>query len=317
MIKSLLRKFVPGVMLGLACGSSGGVGAAESQDPIRLTIHDWTGQYVTTHIMGEVLKSMGYNVEYVQADYLAQFPGLESGDLAVAMEIWQTTGRDALEASLTTGKTVDLGETGMEAKEEWWYPAYMKERCPGLPNWEALKNCGEAFSTPETAPQGRYLGAPVTWGGFDEERVEALGLPFEVVHAGTDAAMFAELESAYQRGAPILLWIYTPHWAPIKYEGEWVQFPEYEDACYNDPKWGGNPDKTHDCGKPHGWIKKVGWKGGEEKWPKAYAAIKEFRIDNKTMGELIAKIDLKGAKLEDVVAEWIKNNESVWKPWTE
>ena len=34
----------------------------------------------------------------------------------------------------------------------------------------------------------------MTWGGFDEERVEALGLPFEVVHAGTDAALFAELE---------------------------------------------------------------------------------------------------------------------------
>ena len=28
---------------------------------------------------------------------------------------------------------------------------------------------------------------------FDDERVEALGLPFEVIHAGTDAALFAEL----------------------------------------------------------------------------------------------------------------------------
>jgi len=311
------RKLTCGVLLGLVCGFLSSAQAAESQAPIKLTIHDWTGQYVTTHIMGAVLKSMGYNVEYVQADYLAQFPGLESGDLTAAMEIWQTTGKDALEASLKTGKTVDLGETEMEAKEEWWFPGYMKDKCPGLPNWEALKKCGEAFATPETAPKGRYLAGPVTWGGFDEERIAALGVPFEVVHAGTDAAMFAELESAYQRQAPIMLWIYTPHWAPIKYQGEWIQFPEYEDACYNDPKWGVNPNKTHDCGKPHGWIKKVGWKGGEEKWPKAYAAIRNFKIDNKTMGELIAKIDLEGGKLEDVVAEWMKNNESTWKPWTQ
>ena len=34
----------------------------ESKDPIKLTIHDWTGQYVTTHIMGEVLKKAGYNI---------------------------------------------------------------------------------------------------------------------------------------------------------------------------------------------------------------------------------------------------------------
>ena len=99
----------------------------ESKDPIKLTIHDWTGQYVTTHIMGEVLKKAGYNIEYVQADYIAQFAGLESGDLHVAMEMWETTGKDAMEASLKTGKTVDLGETGMDAKEEWWYPLYMKE----------------------------------------------------------------------------------------------------------------------------------------------------------------------------------------------
>ena len=64
------------------------------------------------------------------------------------MEIWETTGQEAMDASLATGNTVDLGETGMEAKEEWWYPAYMKEKCPGLPNWEALKDpaCAEAFS---------------------------------------------------------------------------------------------------------------------------------------------------------------------------
>ena len=49
--------------------------AVESKDPIKLTIHDWTGQYITTHIMGAVLEEMGYNVEYVQADYIAAVRG--------------------------------------------------------------------------------------------------------------------------------------------------------------------------------------------------------------------------------------------------
>ncbi|MEE8625995.1 MAG: glycine betaine ABC transporter substrate-binding protein, partial [Acidiferrobacterales bacterium] len=72
-------------------------GAPESKDPIILTIHDWTGQYITTHIMGRVLEQMGYNVKYQQADYIAQFAGLESGDLHVAMEMWETTGKQAME----------------------------------------------------------------------------------------------------------------------------------------------------------------------------------------------------------------------------
>lgn len=293
------------------------VADVESKDPIKLTLHDWTGQLITTRIMGEVLKKAGYNIEYVQADYIAQFAGLESGDLHIAMEMWETTGKDAMDASLATGKTSDLGETGMDAKEEWWYPSYMKEKCPGLPNWEALKDeaCAEAFSTPETAPNGRYLGGPVTWGGYDDERVEALELPFEVIHAGTDAALFAELESAYQRKAPIMLWVYAPHWAVAKFEGEWVEFPEYTDECYKDPSWGSNPDMAYDCGKPFGWIKKVGWKAGEEKWPGAYKAVRNFRIENDEMSQLIVEVDLEGKKLEDVVANWVATNESRWKAW--
>ncbi|MDH3668752.1 MAG: ABC transporter, partial [Paracoccaceae bacterium] len=56
----------------LAAGFALPAGAqVESSDPIKLTLHDWTGQLVTTNIMGEVLKKAGYNIEYVQADYIA------------------------------------------------------------------------------------------------------------------------------------------------------------------------------------------------------------------------------------------------------
>ena len=267
--------------------------------------------------MGEVLKKAGYNVQYVQADYIAQFAGLETGDLDVAMEIWATTGQDALNAAVATGKVENIGETGMQAREEWWFPEYMKAKCPGLPDWTALKDpkCAEAFSTAETAPKGRYLSGPVTWGGYDEERVAALDLPFEVVHAGTDAALFAELESAYQRKAPIMLWIYAPHWAPAKYKGEWVEFPPYEKGCYDDPKWGINPNAKYDCGKPHGPIWKAGWVGVKKKWPGAYKAIKAFNVNNDEMGAMITEVDLNGKSVDDVVAEWMDKNKDRWSAW--
>ncbi len=312
-MKSVVAAGAVAVALAVSGPAAGEV--PESKDPIKLTLHDWTGQYVTVNIMKRVLEEMGYNVELVQADYIAQFAGLESGDLHVAMEMWETTGKQAMEASLATGNTIDLGVTGMDAKEEWWYPIYMKEKCPGLPDWKALNDCAEAFSTPETHPKGRYLGGPVTWAGFDDERAEALGLDYEVVHAGTDAALFAELESAYQRGEPFLGWVYAPHWAPAKYEGEWVEFPEYTDECYDDPSWGSNPDMAYDCGKPFGWIKKVGWKGGEEIWPCAYEAIRNFRIDNQAMGALIIEIDLEGKPVDDAVEGWVQANESTWREW--
>ncbi len=304
---------VAGLLAALIASSA--LADAESQDPIKITTHDWTGQIVNSTILGKLLQKAGYNVEYVQADYIAQFAGLETGDLHVATEIWETTGREAMDAALATGKVVSMGESGMQAIEEWWYPAYMEEVCPGLPDWKALNECATEFSTAETAPLGRYLGGPVTWGGFDDERVKALEMDFEVVHAGTDAALFAELESAYQRKAPIVLWLYEPHWAPAKYEGSFIKFPPYSAECYQDASVGMNPDAAYDCGKPTGPIWKVGWAGLGDKWPGAAKIIQDYTLTNNEMGALVAKVDLDGESIDAVADEWIAANEDTWSKW--
>src|SRR5215213_9905108 len=292
----------------LAVGSAGvaAAQAPESTDPIKIALFDWTSVNLNAKILGGILEKLGYTVEYPTADYLSSLTtGLTNGDLTVGLEFWDTTAGEAMKASDATGQTEKLGALGPKAKEE----------CPGLPNWEALKDpkCAEAFSTPDTAPKGRYLGGPVTWEGFDDERVEALGLPFVVVHAGTDGAMFAELDSAYQRKAPIMLWIYSPHWAPAKYKGEWVEFPEYTAECYSDPKWGSNPDKAYDCGKPHGEIWKYAWSGMKDKWPVAYKVAKNYQIDAADLNELSGQVDLGGKSIDEVAQGWIAANEAKWK----
>lgn len=287
----------------------------ESQDPIKITTHDWTGQIVNATILGEILKKAGYNIEYVQADYIAQFAGLQTGDLHVAVEIWETTGREAMDEATATGKVVNVGESGMQAIEEWWYPSYMEDVCPGLPDWKALNDCASEFATSETAPLGRYLGGPVTWGGFDDERVEALEMDFEVVHAGTDAALFAELESAYQRKAPIVLWLYEPHWAPAKYEGKFIDFPPYSAECYADPSTGVNPNAAYDCGKPRGPIWKVAWAGLSEKWPGAAKIIENYTLTNSEMGALVAAIDLEGVSNQAAADNWMAENQAKWSSW--
>ncbi len=321
----LRRKNKAAVLAAAVCGflaaahsERAAAGAPESPDAIKIALMDWTSVNVNANILGGILKRLGYNVEYVPADYLSVLTtGLTTGDVTVGLEFWDTTAGEAMKASDASGKTERLGALGPKAKEEWWYPIYMKEKCPGLPNWEALKDpkCAEAFSTPETAPKGRYLGGPVTWEGFDDERVQALGLPFDVVHAGTDPAMFAELQSAEERKAPIMLWIYSPHWAPAKYEGEWVQFPEYTPECYTDPKWGINPDMAYDCGKPHGEIWKYAWGGMKAKWPVAYSVAKNMTLDAKELGLLAGQVDLDGKTIEDVAEAWVNANESKWRGW--
>ena len=323
-MKETFRRSAFGAAIVLGLGVSTTPASAqslpESTDSIKIAMFDWTSVNLNATILAQVLKAKGYNVELVTSDYLSSLQtGLQTGDLSIGMEFWDTTAGEAMAAADASGKTERMGALGPKAKEEWWYPSYMKEKCPGLPNWEALKEpaCAEAFSTPETAPKGRYVGGPVTWEGFDDERVEALGLPFEVIHAGTDAAMFAELESAYQRQAPIMLWIYSPHWAPAKYKGEWVEFPEYSKACYEDPTVGMNPDLAYDCGKPFGEIWKYAWAGLKDKWPVAHKITANYSISADDLNALSGQVDLDGKTIEDVAAAWIAANQDKINAWAQ
>jgi glycine betaine/proline transport system substrate-binding protein len=312
-MKHLTTAAVAALSIGLAAPA--GAFEPESGETIKLMVADWSSMLINTEILDIILSTYGYDVEQVIADDSARYPGFESGDLTIALETWQTTQDEPFTKSLATGKILDMGELGPQAKEEWWYPAYMEEQCPGLPDWHALKDCAEAFAAPETAPKGRYLGAPVSWGGFDEERVEALDLPFEVVHAGTEAAMFAELQAAYERKDPIILWVYSPHWVPSVFEGSFVEFPPYEAACYNDPSWGENPDMAYDCGKPEGWIKKMAWANGEDVWPCAYDIVRSFTMDSDEVGALVYEVDVEGRSVEEVAMEWATENEPEWREW--
>jgi len=308
---------IASILLAVTLGTSINASAAvpESDKPIKIMIADWTSIGLQAEMMSLILQTYGYTTELVVADDSGRYPGFENGDLHLAMETWQTTQQNNLAKSVATGNVLDLGETGLAGVEDWWYPLYMKEKCPGLPAWEALRDCAEEFATADTAPKGRYVGGPVSWGDHDENLVAALDLPFEIIHPGTDAAMFAELKSAYEREAPIVLWVWKPHWVPSLYEGEYVQFPKYEDGCFDDPAWGPNKTATGDCGKPYGWIKKMGWAGGEEVWPCAYEMVRNYTMDNDTISALLVEVDLNGRSNTEVATEWLKANEDVWRPW--
>ncbi len=59
------------------------------------------------------------------------------------------------------------------------------------------------------------------------------------------------------------------------------------------------------------------WKGFKDKWPAAYKLIEQFTLTNAQQNPLILEVDGKGRKVEEVAAEWIANNEAIWKAWVE
>lgn len=310
-------QFAASILASLLLTTTATLAEVESTDPIKFTQGDWTTIQLNTEIASRILQRMGYNTESVPTEYLAQMEAVKSGDVQMAMEIWFTTAEAQFNEAVASAKAVDFGETGMQAKEEWWFPDYMKETCPGLPDWKALNDCAALFASSETGEKGRYIMGPQAWGGYDEERVKALGLNWQVVYAGNDATLNAEIKSAYERQAPVMAWVYAPNWTTSVYKGTWVEFPPYEAACYEDAAWGSNPDLAYDCGKPSGPIKKLAWSGLEGKWPGAAAMLKKYAMTNDIIGALAIQVDVDGGAVADVAEAWVADNEAIWKPWTE
>ena len=289
--------------------------AQESRDPIRIAVHDWTGQRISASIAGGMLRQLGYDVRYVVIDYLKALEAMARGEIDLVTEQWASTAGESMAKADAAGNVERLGPLGPKAREDWWYPLYMKERCPGLPDWRALLKCGEVFATPDTKPKGRYLGLPGMWGGHDAERIEALGLPFVVIDAGNEDAMFADLRDSYRHRYPLMVWAYSPHWVGARFAGEWVEFPPYEPACVEDPKWGPNPNSPFDCGKPSGDIWKYGALTMKSKWPVAHRMMKRFQIDQKELEEMVAAVDLDGQIVPAVASRWIAKHRPQWEGW--
>ncbi len=296
--------------------AAGGHAAADSSDPIKIPLHNWSSQIVGAYIVGSILERTGNAVEYIPSDSQVVYTSMCEGDIDLVHEVWQGAFGVAFEAVVDQGCVVDLATHDAKTREEWWYPAYVAEQCPGLPDWKALNACADMFSTVETAPKGRFLAGPVDWLKKDHERVEGLGINFEVVNAGSASALWAELESASKRDEPIVLFNWTPNFIEAIYDGAFVEFPEFEQACFDDPAWGVNADLTHDCGNPKDGYLKIGvWEGMQAKWPEAAATLERINFTNLDIAVMAKLADVDGMEPEDAAAQWLTDNKDRVDSW--
>ncbi len=290
--------------------------AADSEDPIIIPIHNWSSQIVMSHVVGQIFEEMGNNVEFVTTDSQAVYESVRLGDVHLELEVWEGAFGASFREALEKGGLHDAGDHDAVTREDWWYPEWTKESCPGLPDWEALNACADVFATPETGDKGRFLGGPVDWLKHDQEKVDALGMDFVVVNAGSAAALWAEIGAAEADKKPVVVFNWTPNFAEAVWPGEFVEFPEWVDGCDKDPAVGPNPDALYDCGNPaNGYLKKAAWDGMQEKWPGAYGVLTKISFTNAQIAEMAKLVDIDEMEPEEAAAVWLEENEDIWSPW--
>lgn len=299
--------------LALSAASLSGTAAwaqPETDRPIRIAINEWTGQHISANIAAELLKKMGYNVELVTAGGLPQFTALAQNEINLNPEVWDNSITDIYTDGLASGDIVNMGELGLEPREGWIYPAYMEEKCPGLPSYQALFDCAEAFATAETFPNGRLITYPADWGTRSKSVVEGIGLPFNPVPGGSEGTMVAELKSALASQDPILMMFWQPHWVFAEVNMKWVEWNEADGECVEEEQV-----RDSACGFSQAHVNKIASNDLETTWPKAAEFVSKFTLTNDEQNAMINEVDQNGRSLEEVVAEWIAENETTWTPW--
>ena len=288
---------------------------ADSDKSIKISVNEWTGQHVSAHMAGQLLKKAGYNVEYVTAGAVPQFAAIAKGDLHVQPETWGNNVGEIYPKSVANGDIVVVGGLGLEPREGWIFPPYMKEKCPGLPDYKALWDCAQAFGSAETFPKGRLITYPADWGTRSKDLVKLIGAPLQPVAGGSEGAMIAELKSAVAAKKPILMMFWQPHWVFSQYEMDWIEWDPTPDGkeCHEEK----GQSKGNACGFKQADIKKIVSKNFKGDWPGAFKLMEMMTIDTATQNKLIHEIDQKKQKVEDVIAKWLADNESTWKPWVD
>jgi glycine betaine/proline transport system substrate-binding protein len=291
--------------------SAGTISAADSSSPIVIPTHNWSSQVVMAYVIGGIFKSMGNNVEYVSADTQAVYESIRQGDVTISHEVWQSTFGKSFYAAMAKGGIIDAGNHDTVSLEEVGVPQWVidKDLCPGLPNWEALKNCKDVFATADSGGKGRILDGPQSWHGVEyTDRVEALlGDDWVVKFAGSADALWAELAAAKKEGRGTIVFNWTPNFTD-KEGYAFIEWPAYYLGCR---KQDGGDSK---CGSPIGWLKKAAnWKFPKTH-PAAYTAFSRMSFTAGHIGGMAALVDIDKMTHQDAAEAWLAANEAVWKP---
>jgi glycine betaine/proline transport system substrate-binding protein len=248
-----------------------------STKSVRIPLLDWSSQRVISRAIGIHLQQRNYQVSFIEMSEDILWRALSRGRVHFQIEVWQSYEK-LLNQFVNKSRIEDLGKHSVTAIEEWWYPLYVEELCPGLPDWTALLECSDIF-TEQNSKKGIYHVGPRN--SQDADLIRSLKLNFKIERHEDVNEIWAELIAANADKKPILLLNWTHNWTNQRIPGNFLQFPKYQSVCLRDPSWGVNPNMTYDCGNiQNGLIKKAAWSGLSAALPCVYSLIKNMDLNN-------------------------------------
>ncbi|MFI2643609.1 ABC transporter permease/substrate binding protein [Streptomyces sp. NPDC018610] len=273
--------------MGVLGGGSGATAAADAQDvgkgkKLTLGYIPWDEGVASTFLWKEILEQRGYRVDARQFDAGPLYTSLAQGSVDFETDSWLPTTHAQYWKKY--GKQLDdLGSWYDQTSLELTVPSYMKD----VDSLDDLKGKAAEFG-------GRITGIESSAGEtalLKSKVLKEYGLDkeYKVVDSSTPA-MLAELKRAYSKKEPIVVTLWSPHWA----------YSDYGLKKLKDPKgaWG-KGDGVHTLAR----------KGFAADNPVVGAWLKNFELDEKQLTGLEAQINKAGkGRQQDAVRAWLKSH---------
>lgn len=303
-----LRLLAGATALSVAAAGCSGGGTSEVVD---IAVNPWVGYEANAAVVGYILENeLGFTVEYKDLAEQVSWEGFATGEVDAIVENW---GHEDLKQKYIDeeGVAVLAGSTGIDGIIGWFIPPWMAEQYPDIVDGANLNKYAELFVTSESGGKGQLLLGDPSFVTSDQGIINGLGLDYNVVYAGSEAALIEAFRKAEANRTPLIGYFYSPQWFLAEVPLLEVKLPAWTDGCDADPE-------KITCGyAPYSPLDKIISKSLEEKAPKAAQFIKNFQWTAAEQNKVAYYITNDGMTRAEAAQKWVEENEAVWKPWVE
>ncbi|MEU6315229.1 ABC transporter substrate-binding protein [Streptomyces sp. NPDC047014] len=282
--------------------------AAEGSRTVTLSVQSWVGAQANTAVAAYLLEhELGYRVDTVQVDEVPAWDALSQGRVDAIMEDWGHPEQERRYVK-DKGTITPGGELGVTGHIGWFVPTYFAEAHPDVTDWKNLNKYADQLGTAESRGKGQLMDGSPSYVTNDKALVKNLGLDYEVVFAGSEAAQITQIRQFAKERKPFLTYWYEPQWLFERVPMTEVKLPEYKEGCDADA------EKVA-CAYPRTPLQKFLNTRFAESGGDAAEFLKKFRWNVEEQNEVALMIAEEKLPPQEAAKRWVERNEQVWKQW--
>jgi len=275
---------------------------------LNMAVNPWVGFEADAYVVGHVAQEeLGCTVNYKELKEDVAWQGFGTGEVDVVIENWghEDLKKKYIEQQATA---VEVGPNGNIGIIGWYVPPWLAEEYPEVLDWQNLNDYADEFETSESNGKGQLLDGDPTFVTNDEALVENLDLDFEVVYAGSEAALIQTFRQAEENQDWVIGYFYEPQWFLNEVDLQQVSLPKYTPGCDSDPE-------EVACDYPKYILDKIASTEFMESGSPAATLVENFEWTNDDQNTVATYIAVDDMEPEDAAEKWIEDNPDKVAAW--